>query len=361
MITANIALDATPLIESTGGIVRYTRELSLALAQEFPEDQYWLLSDQPLREPPSGPANLRVSAGPRSALERKWWLWGVEREMTRRGIQMFHGTDFAVPYLARRPSVLTLHDLSPWMREEPPKAARIRQRTPLLLRLGIATMVITPSEAIRRDAIERFGLAVDRVAAIPLAANSTFRPVRANLPRPYFLFVGTLEPRKNVGALIEAWRTVRVEHEIDLVLAGRIRHDLKPPPPEPGLRVLGPTPEDELPELYSGALALVYPSLYEGFGLPVLEAMQCGTLAITSRDAAIMQVTAGAAIHVDACVSGNGARGLAEAMAAVAREPEKFQPLRAQALERSREFTWRRTAQRTREVYDAAFRRFGSR
>jgi glycosyltransferase involved in cell wall biosynthesis len=114
-------------------------------------------------------------------------------------------------------------------------------------------------------------------------------------------------------------------------------------------------PERELPELYSGALALVCPSLYEGFGLPVLEAMQCRALAITSRDPAIMEVTAGAAIHVDA----EDERAIAEAMIAVAREPEKFGVLRAGALERSRDFTWRRTAQRTREIYELARRRFG--
>ncbi|HLH41825.1 MAG TPA: glycosyltransferase family 1 protein [Bryobacteraceae bacterium] len=352
---AKIALDATPLVESTGGIARYTRELSLALAEEFPEDQYWLLSDQPLSWPISRPANLHAGSGPRSPLERKWWLWGVEREMARRGIEMFHGTDFAVPYFPRRPSVMTLHDLTPWMREWQPNAARIRRRTPLLLRLGIATMVITPSEAIRRACIERFGLAADRVAAVPLAANSRFRPVDANPSRPYFLFVGRLEARKNVKQLIEAWRSVRVDHEIDLVLAGRARRDFALPPSETGLRVLGAVSEDELPELYSGALALIYPSHYEGFGLPVLEAMQCGTLAITSRDAAIMEVAAGAAIHVEA---GDG-RALAEAMAAVARQPEKFRALRERALARSRDFTWRRTARGTREVYDAARRRFG--
>jgi glycosyltransferase involved in cell wall biosynthesis len=351
---ATIALDATPLVEPTGGIARYTRELSLALAQEFPEDQYWLLSDQRLPDLISRPENLHVSSRPRSPLERKWWLWGAEREMARRGIELFHGTDFAVPYVPRRPSVMTLHDLTPWMPEWQPHAARIRRRTPLLLRLGIATMVITPSEAVRRAVIERFGLAGDRVAAVPLAANPKFRSMSMNPSRPYFLFVGRLEQRKNIDRLIEAWRSVRRDHEIDLVLAGRVRDDFTPPPSEHGLRVVGPAPEDELPELYSGALALVYPSLYEGFGLPVLEAMQCGTLAIASRDPALMEVTAGAAIHVDA----ENERALAEAMAAVAKQPEKFRTLRERALERSRDFTWRRTAQRTREIYDTAFRRF---
>jgi glycosyltransferase involved in cell wall biosynthesis len=364
---ARFALDATPLIEPTGGIARYTRELALALACEFAEDQFWMLSDQPVPELVPAPPNLHVGSGPHTALERKWWLWGLQREMARRGIELFHGTDFSTPYLPQRPSVLTLHDLSPWMcaawqqgTSLPNGAAkRVRRRTPILLRLGLATMIITPTEAVRRAVIEKFKLDAERVAAVPLAASPNFRPVEVHPPRPYFLFVGTLEPRKNLARLIEAWRWVRTAGDIDLVLAGRARSDFMPPPEENGLRVLGVVPEQELARWYSGATACVYPSLYEGFGLPALEAMQCGALAITSRDPAIIEVTggeaaSGAAIHVDA----EDTKALAEAMMSAMQEPAKFQPLRAKAIERARQFTWQRTARLTREVYEAARRRF---
>jgi hypothetical protein len=276
-------------------------------------------------------------------------------------IGLFHGTDFAVPYLPRRPSVMTLHDLSPWLdRAWQPSASRVRRRTPILLRAGICTMVITPSDAVRRAAIERFSLPPDRVAAIPLAAPEHFRPVdAAPQATPYFLFAGTLEPRKNLRRLIEAWREVRKTRQVDLVLAGRARSDFEPPPSEPGLRLLGAVPDEELPGLYSGAAACVYPSLYEGFGLPVLEAMQCGALVITSRDPAIAEVTGGGtatriAIHVDA----EDTRALVHALAAALDAPENFAAIRAKALKRARDFSWTRTAQRTREVYDAACRVF---
>jgi glycosyltransferase involved in cell wall biosynthesis len=351
-----IALDATPLTVSTGGVRRYTWELSNALAREFPDDQFCLLSDQPFPHLGDLPQNLHYGGGPQSALERKWWLWGLDREMSRRGVELFHGTDFSVPYLKRRPSVVTLHDLSPWMNEIwQPEASRVRRRTPALLRFGIPTMVITPSEAIRREAITRFGLDGDRVRSVPLAANSSFKPAHANEgDRPYFLFVGTLEPRKNIGRLVEAWRVVRREFDIDLVLAGRNRPDFTPPAPEAGLHVLGSVPEEDLAGWYSGALACVYPSLYEGFGLPVLEAMQCGAMVITSRDSAIMEVTGGQAIHVDA----EDTVAFAEAMSAVARDRARFAGLRVRALARSSEFTWQRTAKRTREVYEDARRAF---
>ena len=107
-----IGLDATPLSVSSGGIGRYTLELARALAAEFPEDQYWLLSDQTFHVAHDLP-NLHTGNGPSNLVERKWWAWGLNQEMARHGVELFHGTDYAVPYLGHRPSVMTLHDLSP--------------------------------------------------------------------------------------------------------------------------------------------------------------------------------------------------------------------------------------------------------
>ena len=202
----------------------------------FPEDEFFLVSDQPFRMPSPAPANLKCGGGPRNAMERRWWLWGLAREMGRLGAELVHGPDFAVPYLLRRPSVLTLHDLSPWMDQRWHHAAhRVRRRTPVLFELGLATMVITPGEKVRRAAIERFGLRPDRVVAVPEAAAHWFRPVETAPAPPYFLFVGTLEPRKNLEMLLEAWREVRRHHAVDLVLAGRRRADAPEIRPEPGL------------------------------------------------------------------------------------------------------------------------------
>lgn len=351
------ALDATPLTVPTGGVTRYTWELARALAANYDADEYWLLSDQSFEMQAfemqafetngAIPANLHKGDGPRTAAERRWWLWGLEREMIRRRVEVFHGTDFSVPYIPRRPSVMTVHDLSPWLKNCR-QSSRVRRRVPVLLRARIPTMIITPSEAVRRAAISRFGLDGERVIAVPLAASNHFRPVESTpAARPYFLFAGTLEPRKNIARLIEAWREVRKTQDVDLVLAGRVREDFTAPAEEPGLRTLGAVPEADLPGLYSGAVACVYPSLYEGFGLPVLEAMQCGATVITSRDPAIMEVAGDAAILVDA----TDVRALAEAMRA---RPV----LREKALRQAALFSWTTTAQRTREVYDIARRIF---
>src|SRR5439155_17832458 len=190
---------------------RYTAELARALAETFPEDQIYLLSDRHFDNPAPGLTNIHCGRGPRNVMERRWWLWGLQGELSRLNIQVFHGTDFSVPYLPVRPSVMTLHDLSPWLDPKWHSAAdRIRKRTPVLLRLGLVTMIVVPSEAVRRQAIERFRLRPDRVVAIPLAVPDFFRPSESIDPaRNYFLYVGTLEPRKNVELLIESWRAVR--------------------------------------------------------------------------------------------------------------------------------------------------------
>jgi glycosyltransferase involved in cell wall biosynthesis len=345
-----VAIEAASLALTSGGLARYTSELSLALARAFPEDHYYLTSDQPFRMPENAPENLERGGGPLNAIERRWWLWGLERELRRLNADLIHGPDFAVPYLSQRPSVLTLHDLSPWMDEGWHRdAARVRRRTPVLLEMGLATMVITPSEVVRRQAIERFRLEPSRVVAIPEAAAPWLRP-STPAPGKYFLFVGTLEPRKNLDTLLKAWREVRRKHAVDLVIAGRRRADAPEIAPEPGLRLAGEVADAELAELYSGAVAFVYPSLYEGFGLPVLEAMQCGAPVIASR--AVREAGGEAAYYAD------GGRELAHAMTEVLANRDLAARLAEGSVAHAREFSWERTARLTRDVYEEARKRF---
>src|SRR5262249_8100746 len=157
------------------------------------------------------PLNLHSGSRPTSAIDRRWWLWGLQREMDRRHIELFHGTDFSVPYVPMgRPSVMTVHDLSPWIPAEADlnhASARVRWRTPQLLRLGIVETIITPSEAVRRQVVEQFQVPGRAVLAVPLAAREMFHPVEVDPPEaPYFLFVGTIEARKNIARMVEAWQ-----------------------------------------------------------------------------------------------------------------------------------------------------------
>jgi glycosyltransferase involved in cell wall biosynthesis len=327
-------MDATPLSVKTGGVRRYTAELACTLARMYQHDAYYLVSDQRFDSPAVFP-NLIKCLPPRGALTRRWWTVGLARELRRLEADVFHGTDFAVPYLPLRPTVVTVHDCTPWRVESRSGTSlRVQRRTPALLRFGLATMIITPSEAVRREVIERFGISPARIVATPLAAASHFRPVvAARRERPYFLYVGAAGPRKNVSMIEDAARELGVE----LLMPARV----------------GFVAEDELPALYCGAAAVLYPSLYEGFGLPVLEAMQCGAVVIASKDAAITEVAGGAIVQADATDRGAWVAAMRSALAGEGREE-----LRAKALARAAAFSWDRTAALTREVYDEARRIF---
>ncbi len=350
-----VALDATPLTAPPGGIRRYTAELSAALAREFPEDDFLLVSDQDF-EAPAGLPNLRRVQSAQGLLRRRWWSLGLPAVLRRGKATLFHGTDFSVPYVHVRPAVMTVHDLSPWKPGMAETASRrVRRRTPWLLRLGLADMVITPTEAVRREVIEFFSLDPDRVCAVPLAAPRWLRKVEDRpLARPFILYVGARTGRKNIGTLIDAWREVRSCHPVDLVLAGPAGAGFELVP-EDGLRLAGEVRDEELQQLYSTAVLFVYPSTYEGFGLPVLEAMQCGLPVVASRIPAIQEVAGEAAALVDP----NDRKAWVEALSGLLGDGDRRRDLAARARARARRFSWSRTARETREVYEEAVRRVG--
>ena len=355
-----IALDATPLIAPSGGQARYVTELALALARAMPEDEIHLLSDQTdlfVDERLRATANVRLEP-PRGPGRSKWWSVGLPLELRRRGVDVFHGADFAVPYLAFTPAVMTLHDLSPWKPPplRPPGSERVRRRTPWLLRL--ARRVITPTEAIRREAIAAFRLSPDRVRAIPHAPSDALAPldpakaaaVRAELGLPprYLMALGAGNERKNIGCLVAAWRQCRLEHPtlgLAIVGAGAGAHG-----PAEGLLSFERATDEQTAALLSGAAAFVYPSLYEGFGLPLLEAMRAGAPVIASADPALAEVAGEAAWLLDA----SSPQAWASAILKLLAEPAAAERLRRLGRQRAAERTWAKTAAATRETYEQA-------
>ena len=226
--------------------------------------------------------------------------------------------------------------------------------------------IITISQFTRSRLIDHYRLPGDRIAVTPLAADSRFRPAGGEAiaaaraacgigDGPYLLCVGTVEPRKNLARLLEAWPAVRAARpDLRLVVAGATgapqvfgRRDSMPAGPD--IVFAGRVGDDHLPGLYSGAELTVYPSLYEGFGLPPLESMACGTPVVVSSAAALVEVAGGVGTVVDPLDVEAIAGGIVEALAADDR------PARAQAcLRRAAQYSWDRTAEMTWQVLQEA-------
>jgi glycosyltransferase involved in cell wall biosynthesis len=390
------ALDAIPLTEPLAGVGHYTLELTRALAHVAPAARFELLypaAYPPIRiaeaEPPSAqtprtnePAalapNLSVIRVPAGVLGRRWWSVGLPLYLRRHNVALFHGTNFEVPLRGNATRVVTIHDLSLLARPETHERRRVwraRLRLPLMARRADA--VITPTEAVRREAIERFRLPAAKVFAVPEAARERFRPLafgetaearrRLGAGDEFILAVGTIEPRKNLPTLLRAFEEIlraRPRPGLRLVLAGRAGwmrqawlKQLEGSPARDRVVHTGYVSDADLCALYSSCRLFVYPSLYEGFGLPPLEAMQCGAPVIAARVAAVAEVAGDAARLFEPESSEELARALSELLDDEAARGE----LSARGLRRAAQFSWEQTARRTLSVYaEAAALRRGS-
>jgi glycosyltransferase involved in cell wall biosynthesis len=331
-----VGIDARKIADF--GIGTYIRGLLGGLVSLNTKDEYvaFAPADAPI---PPGVGHVVVDAPHYSMRE----LVVVGRAADRAKLDLFHAPHYVVPF-TRVPLVVTIHDLIHLHQPARNPLAPLYARTMIRRALRNSRRVLTVTNAVKAQ-LERELHATDVV----VTPNGVFLPPTANRQPPtrsHFLYAGNDKPHKNVDTLIEAFATVR---DARLVLAGapfdrfrgRDRVDAR-----------GFVSDDELSALYRGAIALVMPSLEEGFGLPALEAMAHGTAVITSNDAALVEVTGDAALHVDA----RDARALAEAMQRVAGDEELRARLGANGAARARLFTWTRCAEITRGAYEEALR-----
>jgi len=265
-------------------------------------------------------------------------------------------------------SVLTIHDLSffrnpDWYRFE--RAAYYRFAVKRSARM--ASRLIADSAATARDLREFLNVPDDRIDVVPLGVDESFRPAvdedkervrrKYSLPPRFFLFIGTLEPRKNLVRLIEAWTRISADCDQDLVLAGRRGWKVEPileaisrSSTKQRIHLPDFVAQEDLPALLSTASTFVWPSLWEGFGLPPLEAMACGTPVITSNTSSLPEVVGAAALKVDP----EDVHALADAMKRLAVDPALRAQLSAAGLKRAAEFTWEQTARLTLDAYQKA-------
>ena len=361
---SSFAIDLRLHAYAPGGISRYARRLAVELGRLLPPATLTLLphrqETKALRVP--GARIYRAWTPPHHRLER----WALSAELWPQRFDLLHSTDFIPPWRGARRSVITVHDLNfLYYPQYLTASARRYYNAQIAWAVARADAILADSEATRRDLERLLAVPPERVRVTHLAADACFQPLpnaetravltRYGLTPGYLLFVGTWEPRKNLPGLLEALALLHARGEkLHLVIAGRpgwlyadIFTRVQQLHLEAWVRFIEKVPLGDLVALYNGALALTMPSFYEGFGLPALEAMQCGTPAIVADRASLPEVMGTAGLLIDP----DDPETLAEACATLAGDADLRARLRAAGLERARTFTWAATAQATLEVY----------
>ena len=370
---ARIAIDYTAALEQGGGIGRYTRELVRALAALDPTTDYRLFAAgyQPATLPASPGQNFTWHS---SRLDTEWLarLWHraqlplrIERWVGK--IDLLHAPDFTLPPVRKGTrTILTVHDLSFVRAPEtatPGLRAYLNQVVPRSV--ARADHILADSEATRQDLIDLYDTDPAKISVLYSGVEARFRPI-ADVERlqavrekygigngPYLFSVGTVQPRKNYARLAEALHRLN-RPDLKLVIAGGkgwLNDDLYRTVQTLGMeeqvRFLGFADDADLPALYNGAEVFAYPALYEGFGLPPLEAMACGTPVVTSNVSSLPEVVGEAGLVVEP----TDVEALAFALARALDDDELRGTLRERGLARARLFTWERAAAQLLDHY----------
>ncbi len=370
MFGQSYVLDARAANDHFPGIGRYVSNLARAIAAQLnPGERLHLIHD------PSQPGRWQLPAGRRNV--NLWPMsvshfstkqqWAVPKLLRRLEATLYHSPYYLMPYRPRTPTLLTVYDLIPNIYPRTVSwRARLFFSVSTRLALRSAAHVIAISEATKSDLIRFYRVSERKVATIPLAADPRFRPqadseinrvrMRCQLPEKYVLYLGINKPHKNLVRLVEAWGLVARHFQDAPTLAIAGEWDERYPEAKqlankmdsecPALFV-GPVPDADLPGLFSGASLFVFPSLYEGFGLPVLEAMACGTPVACSSSSSLPEVAGNAAVFFDPASS----ESIAETLLQLLADDDRLFAMKREGIERAARFSWDNTAARTLDLY----------
>jgi len=370
-----VVLDARVATDHYPGIGRVAVRLADALVRVRPGGEFAVLHDpsstsERLGRP--GGRLLPCRARPFSLSSQ----WSVPELLRRSGARVYHSLFYGMPYRPGVPTIWTCHDLTPLAQPglfDPARRAAfwLAHR----LAIGAAQRITANSQATAHD-LERFlRVPVERIAVIPWGVDARFAPqsdettrslkARLELPERYILFLGINKPHKNLVRLIEAFAQVRARSpgdDLTLVVAGvwdprypEARELARRLELGAAVRFLGPVSEADLPALYAAALAFAFPSEYEGFGLPLLEAMACGTPSMTSTTSSLPEVAGDAALLVPP----TDVAAIADALTRLVTDSALRADLARRGRARALQFTWERTAELMWEEYDLLSRQTG--
>lgn len=367
-----VCLDISPAVHHRAGIGRYVQELTTALLAIDPENEYVAFYNHPAEAQVDPPLD-RLRHLTTNLPDKPWRISVLLAQFARLsqdrifpGIDLFHATDNLLPRLLRLKSVFTLYDLTFLIYPETHTSLNrwfLTLMMPHFLR--DADTVIAISESSKQDAVRLYGLDEAKIRVIYGGVNSRFRPAspeaisaarqKYSLPKRFILYVGTIEPRKNLETLLEAFASSEfVINNWQLVIAGKrgwlcgpILGRVRELEIEERVVFTGYVLDVDLPTLYSAADLFIFPSLYEGFGLPPLEAMACGVPVVCSNTSSLPEVVGNAALTVDPYDIQQWIRAVRRALS----DEQLKLEMREKGLERVKRFTWERTARETLEVY----------
>lgn len=402
MANLRVGIDGTPLLGPRTGIGHYTANLCTAMMRTEPSLQLQFFygfswSDRMPEDVPEDVSEksqntirrslLRLAShvvrysvrifGPRVAIFRKRILAHMEKSVFRRGIKNFglniiHATN-SYMHPSATPTIITVCDISCFRHPETHPEQRVQwQRKTLPKSLHGASHVLTISEFTKNELIDYFGISPEKITVAYMGVNRCFRPrdfaqtIRVlnkfNLPwQEYILSVGTIEPRKNLQTLIEAYTRLpaRISTKFPIAIVGMrgwkessFIKSLDPLVRKGSVRLLGYVDQDELPLLFNGARIFAYPSIYEGFGIPVAEAMATGIPVVTSNSASLPEIVGDSALLVDPLNIESWTETLHRALL----DEELRVTLRTKGIERVRYFTWDQCAKKTLDVYKRTLR-----
>lgn len=370
-----IAIDYTPAYEQGGGIGRYVRELVAALARQPQTDAYRLFMAGARRDQLPQPPGPAFTWRP-TRLTPRWLarIWQRARlplpvETFTGRINLFHATDFVLPpTLPGTRTLLTVHDLS-FVRVPETASPSLKAYLDVVVPRSVkaADHVLADSQATKDDLIALYGVAASKITVLLSGVDARFRRVedqpargavrqRYQIPaRPYIFSVGTVQPRKNYARLIQALARLRAAgHDIDLVIAGGrgwledpIYAAIQVQKLSEHVHFIGFADDADLPALYSNAACVALPSLYEGFGLPVLEAMACGTPVVTSNLSSLPEVAGDAALLIDPL----DVDALVHALERLLTDSALRERMITAGIQRAARFTWERSAAQLSDIY----------